>query len=84
MKVATVTSRDVENFMHQVEDGKTAKREKTGKARGLSNVRGGRGAASRTVGLLGGIFTYAKKHNLCTENPVHSVDRPQMANTSVV
>jgi integrase len=76
MKVATVTSRDVENFMHQVEDGKTAKREKTGKARGLSNVRGGRGAASRTVGLLGGIFTYAKKHNLCTENPVHSVDRP--------
>ena len=57
MKVAAVTSADVEAFMHDVAAGKTAVRAKTGKKRGLSNVRGGRGAASRTVGLLGAIFT---------------------------
>ena len=56
MKVAAVTREDVEAFMHAVAEGKTAARSKTGKKRGLSNVRGGMGTASRTVGLLGAIF----------------------------
>ncbi len=40
--------------------------------------RFGKGAASRTVGMLGGIFTFAvrkKKSTLCTKNPVHGVAR---------
>ncbi len=40
--------------------------------------RFGKGAASRTVGMLGGIFTFAVKKNkatLCTKNPVHGVER---------
>jgi hypothetical protein len=44
--------------------------------RGLSNVRGGRGTASRTVGLLGAIFTYAIRHGMRSDNPVHGVMRP--------
>ncbi len=75
-KVPSVTSRDIEKFMHDVTAGKSAKRQKTGKPRGLHNVRGGQGAASRTVGLLGAIFTYAVKHKMRSDNPVAGVMRP--------
>jgi integrase len=76
LRVPAVTREDVEAFMHAVEDGKTAGRTKTMKKRGLANVRGGRGTASRTVGLLGAIFTYAVRHRMCAENPVWGVERP--------
>jgi integrase len=75
-KVAAVTREDVENFMHEVAKGKTAARTKTAKKRGLSNVRGGTGTASRTVGLLGAIFSYAVKHRMRADNPVWGVMRP--------
>jgi integrase len=74
-KVATVTSDDVERFMHDVAEGKMAGKTKTAKRRGLSNVRGGKGAATRTVGLLGGIFTYAVRKGMRTNNPVVGVTR---------
>lgn len=76
MKVAAVGAADVESFMRAVAEGKTAARAKTGKKRGLSNVRGGIGTASRTVGLLGAIFTYAVRHRMRPDNPVHGVMRP--------
>ena len=76
MKVVAVTRADIEAFMRAVADGKTAARAKTAKKRGLSNVRGGRGTASRTVGLLGAIFTYAVRHGMRADNPVHGVMRP--------
>lgn len=76
MKVASVTHGDVEAFMRSVAEGKTAKRAKTSRLRGVSNVRGGRGVASRTVGLLGAIFTYAVRHGMRADNPVHGVMRP--------
>jgi integrase len=74
--VAAVTRDDVEAFMHDVAEGKTAGKIKTTKKRGLANVRGGRGTASRTVGLLGAIFSYAVRHRIRTDNPVHGVMRP--------
>ena len=72
MPVKAVTRDDIERFMHDVAAGKTAGREKT-KPRGLSVVRGGRGVAGRTVGLLGAIFTYAVRQGLRTDNPAHGV-----------
>jgi integrase len=76
MKVAAVTREDIEGFMHDVADGKTAAKAKTDKKRGLSNIRGGRGTASRTVGLLGAIFSFALRHRMRMDNPVHGVMRP--------
>lgn len=75
MKVAEVTSRDIERFMNDVAAGKTAAKTKTEKKRGLANVRGGQGTATRTVGLLGSIFTYAVRRGLRPDNPVHGVIR---------
>jgi hypothetical protein len=74
MAVAAVTTDDVEAMMHAVAAGTTAARAKT-KPRGLSVVRGGRGVATRTVGLLGAIFTYAIRKKLRADNPVRGVMR---------
>lgn len=73
--VNSVTRADIDSFMHAVAEGKTAVRIKTAKKRGLAVVRGGKGAASRTVGLLGAIFSYAVRHGLRAENPVRGVER---------
>jgi integrase len=75
MRVPAVTRVDIEGFMHDVAQGKTAARSKTKKRRGLANVRGGKGTASRTVGLLGSIFTYALRHGMRPDNPVRGVER---------
>jgi integrase len=75
LSVASVTREDVDGFMHAIAAGKTAGNTKTAKKRGLSRVRGGRGAASRTVGLLGAIFSYAVRHRMRADNPVHGVTR---------
>jgi integrase len=72
--VAAVTRPDIERFMHAVAEGKSAARIKT-KRRGLARVRGGRGTATRAVGLLGAIFTYAVRKGLRPDNPVHGVIR---------
>jgi integrase len=74
MAVVAVARDDVERFMYAVAEGETATRIKTRK-RGLARVRGGRGTASRTVGLLGAIFTYAVRHQMRPDNPVHGVMR---------
>src|ERR1700688_3673283 len=75
MKVAAVTREDVDTFMHDIALGKTAGNTKTARKRGLARVRGEKGAASRAVGLLGGIFTYAVAHRMRADNPVRGVIR---------
>jgi integrase len=73
--VSSVTQGDVERFMRDVAAGKTAvKRERVG-PRAYTQRRGGKGTASRTVGLLGGIFAFAVRHKLRPDNPVHGVTR---------
>jgi integrase len=75
LKVPSVRREDVEMFMHSVADGTTRTRKATGKKGGLSNVRGGKGASSRTVGLLGAIFTFAVRNRMRADNPVQGVVR---------
>src|SRR5579875_1864765 len=41
--------------------------------RGASHARGCRRVATRTVGLLGAIFTYAVQHGLRDDNPAHGI-----------
>jgi integrase len=74
MLVQAVTTDDVEAMMHSIAQGTTAGRTKT-KLRGLSVVRGGQGVATRTVGLLGAIFTYAIRKKMRGDNPVRGVMR---------
>jgi integrase len=75
LSVAAVTREDVDAFMHAVADGKTAGKTKTAKKHGLARVRGGKGTASRTVGLLGAIFSYAVRRRMRPDNPVHGTVR---------
>jgi integrase len=73
-KAKDVTRADVQRFMQDVAAGKTACDEKTGK-RGRAIVEGGKGTATRTVGLLGGIFTFAVERGICPANAVQGVKR---------
>jgi integrase len=73
-RIGEITRADVERFMRDVASGKTAVDEKT-KARGRAIVEGGKGTATRTVGLLGGIFSFAVARQLRTDNPVRGVKR---------
>lgn len=73
-KVKDLTQNDISRFMRDVAEGKSAKKIKTKKF-GLARVTGGKGTASRTVGLLGGILTYAVKEGIRETNPVHGVER---------
>jgi integrase len=75
LAVSSVTRDDVDEFMHAVAAGKTASRAKTSRERGLARVTGGKGTASRTVGLLGAIFTYAVRNRMRPDNPVRGVVR---------
>ena len=74
-KVPEVTRQDIDKFMHDVAGGSTKRRSRLSKPRAVSNVTGGRGAATRTVGLLGAIFTYAMRSGLRADNPVVGIIR---------
>lgn len=72
--ISEVTGADVERFLRDVAAGRTKADVKTGK-RGRAIVEGGKGTATRTVGLLGGIFSFAVRRKLVSANPVQGVKR---------
>jgi integrase len=67
---------DVVRFMRDVTAGKTKASVKTGKLRGKAMVDGGAGTAARTVGLLGGILSYAVSEGIIETNPASGIKRP--------
>lgn len=74
MPVIALTPRDIDTCMHDIAAGKTARKSET-ELRKKTYVRGGKGAATRTIGLLGAILAYAVRHQMRTDNPVRGVVR---------
>jgi integrase len=74
-KISDVRVPDVEQFMRDVRDGKTAKDEKTG-SRARVMVRGGPGAAVKGVRDLSAVFTFAVRQELVPANPCTPVKKP--------
>ncbi|MCX5581222.1 tyrosine-type recombinase/integrase [Kaistia terrae] len=67
---------DVYRFMRDVTSGKTAVVAVSDKKRGKVVVTGGAGTAARTVGLLGGILSYAVSEGIIETNPTRGVKKP--------
>jgi len=70
-----ITTGDIEAFMYDVAEGATKSDFKPDKKFSRVRVTGGQGTAARTVGLLGSIFSYARKKRLIDHNPVRGVER---------
>ena len=75
-RVRDITKPDMNNLMKDIIAGKTRVTMKTEKLRGKAIVRGGRGTAIRTMGLLGGIFSYAVEAGVIEHNPTHGCHGP--------
>jgi integrase len=74
--VKDFTATDAGRFQRDVISGKSAADVKT-KIRGRAIVTGGKGTAARTMGLLGGIFSYAVSEGYRPDNPINRVVRPK-------
>ena len=74
LKARAVTRMDIELFKTGVVTGKTVRNEKIGPRR-RSIVKGGKGALTRTLGLLGAIFAWGIDNGHVEQNPVRGVRR---------
>ena len=73
--VKDLTAADLRAFMRDVIAGKTKANVKTkGERRAI--VTGGPGTATRTMGLLGGILSYAVEEGHRPDNPAHGIIKP--------
>ena len=70
------TPTDAKSFQRDIIAGKSAADVKTG-IRGRAIVRGGKGTAARTMGLFGGIFSYAVDEGYRLDNPISGIRRPK-------
>ena len=76
-RVKDLVKADISKVLKDIMAGKTRVSLKTKKLRGRAIVRGGAGTATRTVGLLGGILTYAMEAGIITMNPAHGIRKPK-------
>ncbi len=76
-RVKDLTKTDINKVLKDIMAGKTRASVKTKKLRGKAIVRGGAGTATRTVGLLGGILTYAVEAGIIESNPAHGIRKPK-------
>src|SRR3546814_10130278 len=75
LRVNDLTKAILTKVMRDIMAGKTRAFIKTSKLRGRANVRGGPGTAARTLGLIGGILTYAVDLGIIDSNPAHGIKR---------
>lgn len=75
-RVQDLTKADVTKMMNDVIAGKTKAVKKT-KKRGKSVLRGGRGTASKCVGLTGSMLTYAISMGIIEHNVAHGIRKPK-------
>ena len=74
LRARDVTRSDVQRMADSIAQGKTAG-VFPGKARGKAVVTGGPGAATRAIGLLGGIYSWAEKRGVVDGvNPTRGVE----------
>lgn len=76
-RVKDLTKADINKVLKDIMAGKTRASVKTKKLRGRAIVTGGAGTATRTVGLLGGILTYAVEAGIIDRNPAHGLRKPK-------
>lgn len=76
-RVRDLAKSDITQAMKDIMAGKTRANVKTDKLRGRAIVRGGVGTAARTIGLFGGILSYAVELGIIEQNPVHGVRKPK-------
>lgn len=67
-RITEVAHEDITRLMHDIASGRV-------RDEASPHTRGGQGAASRTVGLLSGIFKFAINRRLCADNPAKGVQR---------
>ncbi len=72
LHVETLRPGDVEKAFAAIRDGKTAKREKMG-PRALARVRGGEGAARKSVRLLRSTLAWAARERMVKANPIADI-----------
>lgn len=68
-----VTKAEAARAIRDIEEGKTAKDEKSDKPRGRARVTGGAGTARRTRITVAAMFAWGVEHGLATANPFASV-----------
>ncbi|MDE2578604.1 MAG: tyrosine-type recombinase/integrase [Hyphomicrobiales bacterium] len=76
-RVKDLSKAEINRVMKDIIAGKTRISVKTKKLRGRSIVRGGPGTATRTIGLLGGILSYAVEAGIIESNPSHGIRKPR-------
>lgn len=76
-RIKDLTKEDVNKAMKDIMAGKTRVSVKTEKLRGRAMVRGGVGAAAKTVNLLGSILTSAVDAGIIDRNPAHGLRKPK-------
>lgn len=76
-KVIDLTRADIQKFVNDVAIGKTATKNREGRNGARVEVTGGKGTATRTTGLLGGILSFAVDKGIIETNPVRGVKRPK-------
>jgi hypothetical protein len=72
--LSALTQGDIEQFMTDVARGRTAVDEKTRK-QGRAIVTGGKGTATRVMGMMGSMLNFAVRRGLRADNPSFGIKR---------